>query len=110
MNYLHSLQPPVIHSDLKTQNVLVSDELEVKVRVMSRYLLHNALRLWGLRSSRTVFRQVIWGWPLPVFRLDRGLGLPSFLFVWCAQTEKYACVSKWRLLWHQQNSKLYKVI
>jgi len=49
MNYLHSLQPPVIHSDLKTQNVLVSDELEAKVRVMSRYLLHNALRPWNLR-------------------------------------------------------------
>jgi len=49
MKYLHSLQPPVIHSDLKTQNVLVSDELVVKVRVMSRYLLHNALRPWNLR-------------------------------------------------------------
>ena len=31
MNYLHSLQPPVIHSDLKIQNVLVSDTFEAKV-------------------------------------------------------------------------------
>jgi len=32
MKYLHSLQPPVIHSDLKTENVLVSDTFVAKVR------------------------------------------------------------------------------
>jgi len=31
MNYLHSLQPPVIHSDLKSKNVVVSDKLVSKV-------------------------------------------------------------------------------
>ena len=30
MKYLHSLQPPVIHSDLKTENILISDSLEAK--------------------------------------------------------------------------------
>jgi len=30
MNYLHSLRPPVIHSDLKIENVLISDKLEAK--------------------------------------------------------------------------------
>lgn len=33
MKYLHSRQPPVIHSDLKIQNVLVGDGLVVKVTI-----------------------------------------------------------------------------
>jgi len=31
MEYLHSLKPSVIHSDLKPENVLVSDKLVAKV-------------------------------------------------------------------------------
>ena len=31
MKYLHSLQPPVIHSDLKSKNVLISNALVAKV-------------------------------------------------------------------------------
>ena len=31
MKYLHSLQPPVIHSDLKSKNVLISENLVAKV-------------------------------------------------------------------------------
>ena len=31
MKYLHSLEPPVIHSDLKSKNVLVSNALVAKV-------------------------------------------------------------------------------
>jgi len=34
MKYLHSRQPPVIHSDLKIQNVLVGDGLVVKVTAL----------------------------------------------------------------------------
>ena len=34
MEYLHSIQPhPVIHGDLKTQNVLIGDDLVAKVSV-----------------------------------------------------------------------------
>jgi len=37
MEYLHSIQPdPVIHGDLKTQNVLVGDGLIAKVCVKIR--------------------------------------------------------------------------
>jgi len=31
MKYLHSQQPPVIHSDLKSKNILISDKLAAKV-------------------------------------------------------------------------------
>jgi len=31
MDYLHSCHPPVIHSDLKTENILVSDTFVAKV-------------------------------------------------------------------------------
>lgn len=31
MNYLHNLNPPVIHRDLKSQNLLVNEQLVVKV-------------------------------------------------------------------------------
>ena len=31
MSYLHSLVPPVIHSDLKSKNVLITDTLVAKV-------------------------------------------------------------------------------
>ena len=31
MKYLHLLQPPVIHSDLKCENILISDKLVAKV-------------------------------------------------------------------------------
>jgi len=34
MNYLHSQHPPVIHSDLKIENILVSDRLVAKVIVV----------------------------------------------------------------------------
>ena len=35
MEYLHSIQPhPVIHGDLKTENVLVGDDLIAKVRAL----------------------------------------------------------------------------
>ena len=36
MNYLHSLQPPIIHRDLKTKNVVVSNTYHCKVRYTLR--------------------------------------------------------------------------
>ena len=31
MNYLHTLDPPVIHRDLKSLNILITDDLSAKV-------------------------------------------------------------------------------
>lgn len=31
MNYLHTLNPPIIHRDLKSQNLLVDENFNVKV-------------------------------------------------------------------------------
>ena len=37
MNYLHSLHEPVIHSDLKTENILISDTYVAKVSHFTVY-------------------------------------------------------------------------
>ena len=44
MNYLHSQNPPIIHRDLKTQNILVDNDLHLKVTVHNPYnnLMHQA--------------------------------------------------------------------
>lgn len=31
VNYLHNMNPPLLHHDLKTQNILLDDEFHVKV-------------------------------------------------------------------------------
>jgi len=33
MNYLHTKNPPVVHGDLKVQNVLIGDDYKAKVTV-----------------------------------------------------------------------------
>ena len=38
MNYLHTLDPPIIHRDLKLENVFVGDGFEAKVLVLLRQL------------------------------------------------------------------------
>lgn len=44
MNYLHTLDKPIIHGDLKIQNVLVSDGYTAKV---GTYLLRPIIRYCG---------------------------------------------------------------
>ena len=35
MNYLHACRPPIIHRDLKSHNLLVTDSYNIKVRNLS---------------------------------------------------------------------------
>lgn len=39
VNYLHNMNPPLLHHDLKTQNILLDDEFHVKVEFCSSYVL-----------------------------------------------------------------------
>jgi len=39
MNYLHTQTPPIIHGDLKVQNVLIGDGFKAKVNAVS-FLIH----------------------------------------------------------------------
>jgi len=36
MSYLHSRNPPIIHSDLKSKNVVISVKLEAKVSLLQK--------------------------------------------------------------------------
>ena len=41
LNYLHTLDPPIIHMDIKIQNILLTDSLDVKVlTVMFTFYIH----------------------------------------------------------------------
>jgi len=37
MNYLHTKTPPVVHADLKIQNVLIGDAYKAKVNAVSLF-------------------------------------------------------------------------
>lgn len=38
VNYLHNMNPPLLHHDLKTQNILLDDEFHVKVELFNTYV------------------------------------------------------------------------
>ncbi len=38
VNFLHNMNPPLLHHDLKTQNILLDGEFHVKVRVAAGIL------------------------------------------------------------------------
>jgi serine/threonine protein kinase len=40
--HLHSLKPEILHRDLKSLNLLVTDDYNIKVRVLSPPLSHTA--------------------------------------------------------------------
>jgi len=57
MEYLHSIQPhPVIHGDLKVQNVLVGDGLVAKVCSESQWV--NALRQQKKCWQKSLFQEL----------------------------------------------------
>lgn len=41
VNYLHNMNPPLLHHDLKTQNILLDDEFHVKVGLFNSYVLQH---------------------------------------------------------------------
>ena len=50
MNYLHNCKPPIVHRDLKTDNLLCDRDFTVKVNLLPDKSLHASLNLaWNLR-------------------------------------------------------------
>lgn len=41
VNYLHNMNPPLLHHDLKTQNILLDDEFHVKVELFNSYVFQH---------------------------------------------------------------------
>jgi len=46
MNYLHTKTPPVVHADLKIQNVLIGDAYKAKVNAVSLFAFLSHRQFW----------------------------------------------------------------
>ena len=51
VNYLHNMNPPLLHHDLKTQNILLDNEFHVKVITVFQKSLSASLCLIVLKTS-----------------------------------------------------------
>ena len=58
MMYLHSLMPPVIHSDLRPQNVLIGEKFVAKVS-LCYHLWFYYFRLYVIFTTRAYARAVL---------------------------------------------------
>lgn len=70
VNYLHNMNPPLLHHDLKTQNILLDNEFHVKVTTLGKKTF---LWVFVLNNSEKSFSSVFiavfstrsreaWGW------------------------------------------------
>lgn len=70
VNYLHNMNPPLLHHDLKTQNILLDNEFHVKVTTLGEKTF---LWVFVLNNSEKSFSSVFiavfstrsheaWGW------------------------------------------------
>ena len=50
VNYLHNMNPPLLHHDLKTQNILLDNEFHVKVITVFQKILSASLCLIVLKT------------------------------------------------------------
>ncbi|KAJ4455967.1 putative protein kinase [Paratrimastix pyriformis] len=51
LNYLHTLRPPILHRDVKSQNMLVTDDLRVKARDSPLLLIIAHSMIWRMGVS-----------------------------------------------------------
>lgn len=70
VNYLHNMNPPLLHHDLKTQNILLDNEFHVKVTTLRKknflwvFVLNNLEKSFSslfIAVFSTTSREA-WGW------------------------------------------------